>query len=441
MNDILAHKIKQCPTLPTLPQVALEIINLADNPDVALPALAKIISRDAALVGKTLKTVNSSFYGLSHTVSSVEHALVVLGLDGIKTVALGFSLVAGLKKTKPQGGFDHLTYWRRSLYSATAARVFAERFVGTYVEEAFLSALLMDVGMLALDQVLGKEYATVTGRAPSHSGLAPLEMAKLGMTHAEVAGVLAEHWKLPEILSIPMTSHHRPQTVEDGAARDVARVVWLAGRCADVFVDAQPEWSLCDVRRACMEQYKVNELECDSILCQIGMKTNQLAPMFEIPLEAASTGGYDAILKRANDGLASMTEALHADEGADDKRRAPRFSRGGTLAVHPYTGGKMGPATRAEFRDASAQGLGLTVTFPASTGSQFVLRLPHKDGGIMPVLYTVVRSRRVHDREYQIGAELTSVLRQEPRAPGEVATTPGKSSEVDRIRNAILKSA
>src|SRR3954462_7607692 len=186
MNEQLIERIKKCPTLPSLPRVAIEILSLADDPDVAMPAMARIISQDAALVAHTLKTVNPSFYGLSHTISGIDHALVVLGMEGIKTIVLGFSLVADLKKAKPKGGFDHLAYWRRSIYAATAARIFAEQFKVGLVEESFLAALMMDIGMLALDQVLGKEYADVTDRAPSHAGLAPLEMAKLGMTHADV---------------------------------------------------------------------------------------------------------------------------------------------------------------------------------------------------------------------------------------------------------------
>src|SRR5260221_4664507 len=151
MNDVLLQRIKQCPSLPSLPRVAIEVLNLAEDPKVALPALARIMSQDAALVAKTLKTVNSSFYGLSHKISGIDHALVVLGLEGIKTIVLGFSLVSDLKRAKPRGGFDHLAYWRRSIYAATAARVVAERFGVVMSEDAVIAALLMDIGMLALD--------------------------------------------------------------------------------------------------------------------------------------------------------------------------------------------------------------------------------------------------------------------------------------------------
>ena len=90
-----------------------------------LCSIAETISLDAALSTKLLKTVNSSFYGLPKTVGSMNQAVMVLGLNSVKTLALGFSLVQNLTDA---GGssFDHAAYWRRSLYSATAAKKLCE---------------------------------------------------------------------------------------------------------------------------------------------------------------------------------------------------------------------------------------------------------------------------------------------------------------------------
>jgi hypothetical protein len=216
--------------------------------------------------------------------------------------------------------------------------------------------------------------------------------------------------------------------------------VWLAGRVADVFIDAQPEWSLCDVRRACMERYKIDELACDAILCRIGMKTNELAPLFEVSMKGAES--YETVLKRANDGLMKMTEALHQGEAApSDKRRAPRFSRGGALPIFPYAGGKVGGLVRAQFRDASANGVGISLPFDMAAGRQFIIRLPQKTGDALPILYTVVRCEKAGETEYRVGAELTSVLRNQALGYElEAATAAAARAEdgIERIRRAIL---
>src|SRR5437870_11113602 len=120
MNDQLLQRIKQCPTLPSLPSIAVQVLDLAQKPDADIAEIARVISKDPALSSKILRTVNSSFYGRANTISTISHALVLLGLQSVKTLVLGFSLVGNLSKTKTKG-FRHVDYWRRSVYAATAA--------------------------------------------------------------------------------------------------------------------------------------------------------------------------------------------------------------------------------------------------------------------------------------------------------------------------------
>src|SRR5947207_5632878 len=199
MNDKLLQRIKQCPSLPSLPSIAMQVLDLAQKADADIAEIARIISKDPALSGKILRTVNSSFYGRSQHVSTISHALVILGLQSVKTLVLGFSLVTNLTKNKSKG-FKHLTYWKRSIYAATAARTIAAKTDVLQQEEAFLAALLQDIGMLVLDQVLGDEYGEIHSRVTSHGELAQAEIQALGMNHADVAGVIAEMWKLPPLL-------------------------------------------------------------------------------------------------------------------------------------------------------------------------------------------------------------------------------------------------
>src|SRR5438093_6589038 len=158
--------------------------------DAPVSEIAKVISADPAMSSRLLKTVNSSFYRRSHTVSTVAHAITVLGLVSVKTIVLGFSLVANLKKQQTRG-FDHLKYWRHSIYSATAARVLAERLRLLQRDECFLAALLCDIGMLALDKALGDEYGKLQKSVSSHADLAAAEQQAFDLTHAQVSGILA----------------------------------------------------------------------------------------------------------------------------------------------------------------------------------------------------------------------------------------------------------
>src|SRR3954463_11423949 len=136
MNEELLKQLKGCPNLPSLPAIAMQVLELAQKSEVDIAEIARVISKDPALSGKILKTVNSSFYQRSQHVSTISHALVILGLQSVKTLVLGFSLVSNLSKTKAKG-FKHIAYWKRSIFAATAARTIASKINLVQQEEAF----------------------------------------------------------------------------------------------------------------------------------------------------------------------------------------------------------------------------------------------------------------------------------------------------------------
>lgn len=304
MNDEIASKIRSAPNLPSLPAIAIQVLELTQKPEVDIVEIARIISKDPALSSKILRTVNSSFYGRSHNVSTISHALVILGLQSVKTLVLGFSLVSSLAKDK-SSGFNHLAYWKRSIFAATAARAIAAKINFVEQEEAFLARLLADIGMLALDRVLGEQYGQIHAGIQSHHDLVAAERAALGATHAQVGGMLTEMWKLPPMLSVPVAHHHDPENVSDPALRRLTELVALAGRCADVFVDEQAAKPIADVRKLFLDQYKLPEVDCDAVLADIGKRTKEVAKLFE--LNIGSAGEYEAILKKANETLIELT--------------------------------------------------------------------------------------------------------------------------------------
>ena len=131
MNEQLQNRIRQSPNLPSLPAIAMQVLDLAQKADVDIAEIARIISRDPALSSKILRTVNSSFYARSQHVSTISHALVILGLQSVKTLVLGFSLVTSLSKTKGGSGFKYIDYWKRSIFAATAARTIASKLASS----------------------------------------------------------------------------------------------------------------------------------------------------------------------------------------------------------------------------------------------------------------------------------------------------------------------
>jgi diguanylate cyclase (GGDEF)-like protein len=353
MNEQLLARIRQCPTLPSLPTIAVEVLNLAQSDEVDIAEIARIISKDPALSSKILRTVNSSFYGRSQSVSQVSQALVILGLQSVKTLVLGFSLVGNLQKDTSKG-FNLLDYWRRSIYAATAAKTLAARTQMVQAEECFLAALLQDIGMLVLDLVLKEEYQEVYKKAGSHRELAAAEHAVLGASHAEVTGFLAESWKLPPLLSMPMRHHHDPDQVTDPSLRKLADVAYVAGLCADVFVEAEPAAAIDEVRKYCREQFKIDAEDCDAMLSEIGNRTREIAPLFEIKLGEGSD--YTAVLKKASEALVELTLKTQ-QQSANLEQQNQKLKQ--QVITDPLTGlatrGKFDQFLAEQFAEAQAK--------------------------------------------------------------------------------------
>lgn len=361
MNEHLLERIRNCATLPSLPTIAVQVLELAQKEEVDIGEIARIISKDPALSGKILKTVNSSFYGRQQAVSTISQALVILGLQSVKTLVLGFSLVSNLAKSKSKG-FQHINYWRHSIFGAAAARSIAGKLGIVQQEEAFLIGLLSDIGMLVLDQVLGDEYGEIVERAVSHHDISRIELETLQMTHAQVSGTLAEQWKLPPLLSTPIAFHHNSAGVTDPQLKRLTEVVEFAARCADVFVDKEPAQAIADVRALAKSVHGLEQDVVDKLLEEIGTKTKEIAPLFEINLGPMQT--YDVILKRANEALINLTLQTQAQAQNLQQQNAE-------LKQQALTDRLTGLANRAAFdqkcesmfADAQSAGTPLSVLF------------------------------------------------------------------------------
>ncbi|HSV15680.1 MAG TPA: diguanylate cyclase, partial [Tepidisphaeraceae bacterium] len=189
--------------------------------------------------------------------------------------------------------------------AATAARSIAAKANIVQQEEAFLAALLMDIGMLVLDQALGERYGAVHEKIKAHEELMAVEKADLSGDHAEVGGWLAEQWKLPPLLSTPISQHHNSASVQDPTLYKLTEVVSLGGRCADVFVDENAAPAIAEVRARFAKLCNLTEADSDALLNEIGTRTKEVASLFEINLGSAVD--FEAVLKRANEALVEIT--------------------------------------------------------------------------------------------------------------------------------------
>jgi diguanylate cyclase (GGDEF)-like protein len=303
MNQKLLEKIKNVPQLPSLPAVAVKVLELAKQSNQSLASVAKVISSDPALSAKVLKTVNSSFYGLPHQVATINHALVLLGMQTVKTLALGFSLAGSLNSNKSTK-FDYVRFWRQSLFSAVAARTLAKAIRMREPEEAFLIGLLSDIGTLAMHRALGTEYDQLLDScAGDQDELVRLSREKYDLDHAQVGGSMAEHWRFPPSVVEPICQHHN---LAEGNYKpgSLVEIVYTGVLCGQVFAAARPGM----IERAKKElgaRFKLDDAKATEIFREIDSQAQELSKLFEVTIEPGRS--YQDIEDEARQVLEEIT--------------------------------------------------------------------------------------------------------------------------------------
>jgi diguanylate cyclase (GGDEF)-like protein len=318
----LRQKLERCTSLPTFPALAMQVLSLCQQEDLNLAAIAKAIAMDPALATKVLKMANSPMIGLRQPAKTVSHALALLGVNAVRTLALSFSLVTSLRKGGGRA-IDHALYWKRSLISAVAAQELARAIRLPHAEEAFLAGLLQDIGVLALGQASGDKYAgIVTKAATDHQRLIELERAELECDHAEVGRWLLTRWNLPEVLRAAVGhSHAHAEGVAEGETQlaDMLRVVALSGWIADIWIrhDAAAATEIARDRAQCIMGLSPDRLE--PILAQVANAlSGDVAELFDV-----DTGGPEevhGILDQAKETLVLLT--LRAEQLAEEARKS-----------------------------------------------------------------------------------------------------------------------
>lgn len=222
--------------LPTIPGVALSIITLAGDPEASVFKMAAVLESDPAMAAKTLRFSNSSFYGASKPIATLPQAIVRIGIRSTKLLALSFGLVEACKSRA--GGFDYQAFWFRTLTTAVAARRIANRSLKRLADEAFVAALLADIGCPTLALVHPGEYRSVEHLAASTAKrLSDIELQFLGVQHAEISAALLETWQLPETLVRAVAAHHSvDQLADDDEALSLAVLVSAASELADLVI-------------------------------------------------------------------------------------------------------------------------------------------------------------------------------------------------------------
>jgi len=298
IEEILNDDVK----LPSLPSIALRIIEAVKTDEASLAEMAKIVSSDPALAARVLKISNSSFYSLPQKVDSIQKALTILGTETLKNIALSFVIVKWMQSDSGEG-FNYEVFWKRAVTSAVAADLISGA-IKQKSDDIFITALLQDIGIVVLYLCMSDEYLKVFDeKRVSAASVVASEKKIFGYDHQEVGTRILEKWGLPETIFMPIQYHHQSKNIPENFETK-ARVLWLADRMSSVYHGARCAEKMKDINRTLGRVYGFSEEDTNRLIDEVAGKSVEILSYFEI--DAGNMKPYSQLLLEANEELGKL---------------------------------------------------------------------------------------------------------------------------------------
>ncbi len=228
----ISTAINSITSIAALPEVTARILQTVEDPKSNAQQLHKIVSHDPALVTRILKVVNSAFYGLPGQVASIERAIVMLGLNAVKNIAVAASLGQMFRGTKLCEGFTAKDLWTHCVAVACIARDLAKQAKLPIADEAFLAGMIHDIGLLVSLQVYPEKLQLVCHEAQASSRkFCEIEREVIGVDHEQLGMALCEKWSFPKSCQLVAGFHHEPELPAAGA-RSIVTLIAVADSMA-----------------------------------------------------------------------------------------------------------------------------------------------------------------------------------------------------------------
>lgn len=334
LHERLSRKLGDS-SLPTLPEVALRIMELVSNERSTIDQFAEVIQSDQALTGRLLRLANSAHYAQRKPVTSLNRTMVLIGMDRLKAMALGFHLSKAAAADDSAFGFKR--QWTVSLFRAWFALRLAERFDKSISGEAFIIGLMSDSGVPMMPRLAGEQYAElVTPEMPPALRLKN-EFEHFEFTHVDVAAVLCRLWRFPSVLAKPICLHHspaRPVEETDGSYDGPSllhAIAYFAGSLPLSPENSDLPASIAEAGFAELGEhlFGLSAAEVEQILLDSGKDFTATRDMFSHIVDRSMS--VDAILQKANHYLGDSVNSL-CEESLQHERllgEVLRFEAGG----------------------------------------------------------------------------------------------------------------
>ncbi|MBI5179107.1 MAG: HDOD domain-containing protein [Nitrospinae bacterium] len=257
--------IQSIQDLPTLSTIISKLVEMMDNENSSPKELSDLISKDQSILAAILKLVNSAFYGFPRKITSVHQAVVILGFNTVKSMALGASIFKAKGKGKTQ--FDRNALWIHSVGVGTAAKIIAQKVGYKDADEAFVAGLMHDVGKVIFDSSFSDDFKLVTEKVEDEAILIlDAERSVMGIDHAEAGQILLFKWQLPLPVVNAVGYHHDLEKAPEAYA-ELAAIVHLADIvCRKLKIGSGGDSRIPKVDRTSMKILKLSTARLEEVL-------------------------------------------------------------------------------------------------------------------------------------------------------------------------------
>ncbi len=220
--------------MPSLSTTVVKVLETCNDPRASANDLKRVISLDPVLTGRVLKLINSAYFALGKPITSLTRAIIMLGVNTVKNLALSFAILKNMKASGHFHAFSTDEFWLHCLGVGVVAKLLAavKGLSPAEQEEYFVAGLLHDLGKLPLNKQFSEVYFQVCQLAGNERD--PFYLAEerlLGIDHCKVGAMIARRWRLGVSLIESLSHHHQPENCTENS-RDLVTTISLANQIA-----------------------------------------------------------------------------------------------------------------------------------------------------------------------------------------------------------------
>ena len=262
----------------------MRIIRLVEDPDSTAQDLNNVITNDPALGARILKVVNSSFYGLPGQIGSINRAIVLLGLNALKNVAIAASLAKLFRGGQICPAFNARDLWKHSIAVASGTRMLASKVSLGLPDEAFLAGLIHDLGIMVEMQARRPKLIEVIEKVDCDDATTfrAAETEVLGANHEQFGAALCRVWKFPVCFANVTGHHHNPSEVPD-ESRTLASLVHVSDvLSARLQLGYSRTVETTELEPSILDQLKLTKTAIEQIESELPQATEEAADLMQI---------------------------------------------------------------------------------------------------------------------------------------------------------------